>query len=266
MHQVERNGVVFSRAEVLGEVIHGFSTRLGGVSQGPYASLNLGLGKEKENPDRTRENFSRFCEAVGADLDKLVCAKQVHLDQVRVVTADDAGKGVDRERDYEADALITNVPGIPLAVFTADCTPILFYDPVKRVIGACHAGWRGTALGIAAKTVARMEEVYGCNAADLRCAIGPCISHCCFETRSDVPEAMVKALGARAERYITDHGDGSYHVDLKGINRLWLEDAGVDSGHIEVSEDCTCCQENLYFSHRRTGLPRGAMAHMIQLN
>ena len=264
MHHAKQNGVVFSRTDLI-PVPHGFAGRLGGVSRGDYESLNLGLGKEKEAPEITRENFRRFCAAIGADLTRLVCAKQVHLAQVRVVTEADAGKGLDRERDYEADALITNLPGLPLAVFTADCTPILLHDPVKGVIGACHAGWRGTALGIAAKTVETMTETYGCDPADLRCAIGPCIARCCFETREDVPQAMTAALGEEALPYMEDRHNGHFHVDLKGINSLWLKRAGVLEAHIDVSDDCTCCQPELYFSHRRTGLPRGAMAHIIQL-
>lgn len=264
MHHEERNGVVFSRTDLIG-VPHGFSARLGGVSRGPYESLNLGLGKEKEAPDIKRENFRRFCAAIGVDSTRLVCARQVHLDRVRVVTADDAGKGLDRERDYEADALITDVPGLPLAVFSADCTPILFHDPVRGVIGACHAGWRGTALGIAAKTVDKMARVYGCDPARIRCAIGPCISRCCFETREDVPRAMTAALGEEALPFLEDRRDGHFQMDLKGINALWLKKAGVLEKHIDISGDCTCCRPELYFSHRRTGLPRGAMAHIIQL-
>ena len=262
----EKNGVVFSVAEHLnaGGAVHGFSTRLGGVSEGPYASLNLGLNTG-DAPERVRENFDRFCAAIGADVRRLVCAKQVHRDDVRVVTAADTGKGLWRERDYEADGLITDEVGLPLCVSTADCTPILFHDPVRRAVGACHAGWRGTALGIAARTVEAMIQVYGCEAKNIRCAIGPCISRCCFETRSDVPEAMLAHLGPEAGAFIDDHRNGFFHVDLKGINRLWLTRAGVPEEQIEVSENCTACDLDTYYSHRVTGLPRGAMAHIIQL-
>lgn len=262
----ERGGVVYTAAAQLnGEgAVHGFSTRLGGVSEGPYASLNLGpaTGDDRE---RVEENFRRFCAAVGADVERVVCTRQVHRDEVRVVTADDAGKGLWRERDYEADGLVTNETGLPLVIFTADCTPILFHDPVKGVIGACHAGWRGTALGIAGKTVDTMAAVYGCAPEHIRCAIGPCISRCCFETRGDVKEAMLTSVGPETLPFIDDHGNGFYHVDLKGINRLWLERRGVAAERIEVSDDCTACDLHTYYSHRRTGLPRGSLAHIIQL-
>ena len=139
------------------------------------------------------------------------------------------------------------------------------YDPVRRAVGACHAGWRGTALGIAAKTVERMAQAYGTRPADLRCAIGAGISRCCFETRSDVPEAMTAAVGAVAMSFVDDHGDGRFHVDLKGLNRLWLLRAGVRPEQIAVSDACTACDLDTFFSHRRTGNARGAMAALIQL-
>lgn len=262
----ERGGVVYFEAEGLNgsDAVHGFSTRLGGVSRPPFDSLNLGLGRG-DDPACVRENFGRFCAAIGADVTRLVCTHQVHGDEVRVVTGADAGMGLDRERGYDVDGFITGERGLPLVIFTADCIPVLLHDPVRHVIGACHAGWRGTALGIAARTAAKMAEVYGTDPADLRCAIGAGISRCCFETRSDVPEAMRSALGKQAEPFIDGHGDGSFHVDLKGINRLWLEQAGVPEGQIAVSEQCTACDLHTFYSHRRMGQARGSMAAVIQL-
>lgn len=261
--RLTRQGVTFFQAEGLGTV-HGFSTRLGGISSPPYNTLNLGLN-QGDAPACVRENYRRFCAALGADGNRMVCTHQVHGDVIRVATSADAGKGLDRKRDYEVDGLITDVPGLPLVVHTADCIPVLFYDPVRRAIGACHAGWRGTALGIAAKTVERMTQVYGTRPADLRCAIGAGISRCCFETRSDVPEAMTAALGDVAMSFVDDHGDGRFHVDLKGLNRLWLLRAGVRPEQIAVSDACTACDLDTFFSHRRTGNARGAMAALIQL-
>ena len=144
------NGLLWLSASQLnaGGAVHGFSTRLGGVSRGCLASLNLGTGRGDEIAN-VRENFRRFGDAVGFDSRKTVFSKQVHRDEIRVVTAEDCGKGLYREREYEADGLITNVPGVPLAVFSADCIPILLHDPVCRAVAGCHAGWRGTAMGIA---------------------------------------------------------------------------------------------------------------------
>ncbi|MCD7858012.1 MAG: peptidoglycan editing factor PgeF [Clostridiales bacterium] len=245
---------------------HGFSTRLGGVSPAPWDSLNLGIGRG-DDPERVRENCRRFCAAIGgADAERLVFSHQVHRADVRVCTLADAGKGLDRERDYEADGLMTDVPGLPLMIFSADCIPVLFYDPAGRVVAASHAGWRGTALGIVAVTLSRMEAVYGCRPADIRCAIGPGISRCCFETREDVPQAMRDALGAEAEDFIDPLPNGRFHVDLKGINRRWAEKGGVPPENIVISDDCTSCKRGLYWSHRHTGPARGSMAAVIQLN
>lgn len=244
--------------------VHAFSTRQGGVSRDHLSSLNLGIGRGDEL-ENVRENYRRWCSAIGADDKNMVFSKQVHLDNVRVCTAADAGKGLDRERDYEADGLITDVPGLALVIFSADCIPILLYDPVRKVVGGCHAGWRGTAQGIAGKTVRRMQEVYGCDPADIRCAIGAGISRCCFETHADVPTAMRAVLEADAEPFIDNLPNGKFRVDLKGINGYWLEKAGVSSSKIVISHDCTSCRREIYWSHRHTGSARGSMAAVIQL-
>ncbi len=263
-----KDDIVFYRAENLNceTAVHGFSTRLGGVSSAPFDSLNLGLDRG-DLRQRVEENCRLFCTAIGASprLDRIVCAKQVHSDTVRTVTMADAGKGFLLDRDYEADGLITDIPGLKLMIFSADCIPVLLHDPVRRVIGACHAGWRGTALGIAAKTAEKMQSVYGCNPADLRCAIGPGISLCCFETNRDVPEAMKQALGTDADRFITENDSGKFHIDLKAINRYWLQSAGVPADQIAVSSACTACDTKTFFSHRRTGNARGSLAAVIEL-
>ena len=161
-----------------------------------------------------------------------------------------------------ADALVTDVPGIPLIVFSADCNVLLLHDPVRRVIGAAHAGWRGTAAGIAAETVRVMAEDYGCDPADLRAAIGPAIGPCCFETDGDVPEALRAALGAAAEPFMAWNGS-KWHIDLKAVNALWLQKAGVT--HIDICDHCTACRPDLYWSHRKMGLRRGEQAALIAL-
>ena len=168
-----------------------------------------------------------------------------------------------RERDYTSvDAIITDTPDIPLVVFSADCGIILLYDPVRRAVGAAHAGWRGAAAGIVYKTVRRMQETFGTDPRDLRAAIGAAIGPCCFETDADVPRALRDALGREAEPYITRRGQ-KWHVDLKGVNARWLEKAGVTQ--IDVCPDCTACRPDLYWSHRRMGQARGAQIAMICL-
>lgn len=266
VHNKTQNGLDILQAEGFTDAgaVHGFSTRRGGVSTGPLASLNLGIGRG-DKLENVRENCRRFCAAIGADDQKLVMSKQVHRDAIRVCTMADAGKGLEKPRDYEADGLVTDVPGLPLMIFSADCIPILLYDPVRRVVGACHGGWRGTVLGIAGKTVRKMCEVYGCRAEDLRAAIGPGISKCCFETHADVPDAMRKAMGKEAEDFITPLPTGKFLVDLKGMNGRWMEKAGVFSDKIVISDDCTSCHPAIYWSHRHTGNARGSLAAVIQL-
>lgn len=266
MTEHRHNGLVYQTADsftAAGGVVHAFSTRLGGVSEGPFASLNLGVHRG-DDPERVRENYRRFCSCVGAAPDRLVFSNQVHRDQVRVVTRGDEGKGLSIPVDYEADALVTNEPGLTLAVFTADCIPVLLYDPAGRSVGAVHAGWRGAALGIAARAVETMGSAFGARPGDILAAVGPGLSQCCFETDGDVPDAMMKAFGEGAAGYLQRRGQ-KWHVDLKGINALCLRMAGVLPEHIAVAEDCTRCRTDKYWSHRAVGKLRGSQAAVISL-
>jgi YfiH family protein len=170
-------------------------------------------------------------------------------------------KGSFSNRDYpECDGLVTNEEGTALMVFSADCTPILFYDPVTGAVGAAHAGWRGTAADIAGETVRAMAANFGCDPKNIRCAIGPNIGQCHFETDADVPQAMVDALGEDARAFIRPQGH-KYYVNLKEINALFLRRAGV--AHIEISTACTACDPDRYWSHRLTGARRGSQGAVI---
>ena len=257
----EQNGLVWLTASNLGDVRHGFSTRLGGVSPAPWDSLNLrpGMG---DGPEAMLENYRRFCAAIGAGLERTVLSRQVHETTVRVCTAADAGKGLFRERDYTADALVTNEPGLALFVFSADCGTVLLHDPDSGAVGALHAGWRGCAGGIAEKTVRELERLYGARPDRLRAALGPCIGPCCFETDGDVPAAMREALGEDAEPYLEQRGP-KWHVDLEGLNRRWLLRAGLAPERIETSGLCTACRPDLFWSHRKLGEARGVQCAAI---
>lgn len=262
----ENEGLSFqvsSRMQELG-IKHGFTDRLGGVSEGIYASLNLGInrGDDRKNVE---ENYNRVCRTLGVDREKLVFSGQVHGDVIHSVELDDIGKGLNQTVDYDADGLITNIPEVTLVVFGADCLTILLCDPVKQVVAAVHAGWRGTALGITAKTVEKMVKEYGCDRENILAALGPCISKCCFETGEEVPKAMAEALGAEAVPYIEELGDGKFKVDLKGLNLLWLNRSGVLATNVDVSKDCTKCYPERYWSHRYTHGERGTQAALISL-
>lgn len=259
-------GLTFQTSRQLEQagILHGFTTRSGGVSEGIYDSLNLGISRGDER-SRVEENYTRVCDALGLERSRLVFSSQVHGDGVRIVTTADLGKGLDRPVDFDADGLITDIPQMPLVVFGADCPTILLCDPIRRVAAAFHAGWRGTALGIADRVVSIMTHHYGSDPADILAAIGPSISSCCFETDEDVPNAMTAALGAAALPFIFGGEDGKFHVDLKGLNRLRLERSGLLAGHVETSPDCTMCRPDKYWSHRGTGGRRGSQAALIAL-
>ena len=260
----EQTGLFWLTSPLLDGVRHGFSTRRGGVSPAPWDTRNLRFGCG-DTPEHVAENYRRLLGAVEMDPARAVLSLQVHRDDVRLCTSADAGKGLMRERDYEADALITAEKGLPLVVFSADCGTVLLHDPAAGCVGAVHAGWRGCAAGIVEKTVREMARLLGARPERILAALGPCIGKCCFETDSDVPEAMASsALGAEAEPYLERRG-AKYHVDLAGLNRQWLLRAGVLPEHIEVCGLCTACRPDLFWSHRKMGEARGVQAAMICL-
>lgn len=237
---------------------HAFTTRLGGVSKEHLFSLNLAMHRG-DKPENVAENYARLARVVGFDPEKLVLAHQVHGDEVRAVTQEDC-LGLDHHLYPQCDGLITNTPGVTLAVFTADCTPILLHDTVTGAVGAVHAGWRGTAANIAGRAVARMAEEFGCCPENIRAAIGPNIGFCCFETDEDVPRAMIQAFGPAAEEFIRT-ADNKFYVNLKAVNALALRRAGVEQ--IEISEACTMCQHERYWSHRHSRGLRGSQGAVI---
>ena len=237
---------------------HGFPTRHGGVSTGSQSSLNLAIGRG-DSLENVEKNLCILGDALGFDPAKLVMTMQIHSDIVRVVTdADCAGPC---HRSYpQCDGLVTNTPGVALLIFTADCTPLLFHDPVTGAVGAAHAGWRGTAKGIGARVVEAMAEHFGSKPEDIRAAIGPNVGMCHFETDGDVPEAMIAAFGDEVRQYIEKRGE-KFFLDLKAINALVLRRAGVR--HIDISDDCTMCRPDRFWSHRVTKGDRGSQGAVI---
>lgn len=260
---LRKNGALeYWTCDGLQGAVHGFSTRLGGVSQGALSSLNLGTHRGDE-PENVLKNYEILGNALGFSPEDTVFAKQLHTGIVRRVGREDRGAGLFRPVEEPRDGLVTNEPGVALTIFSADCTPVLFYDPVTKAVGGCHAGWRGTAAGIAKNTVEAMVREFGSDPKNIRAAIGPCIGPCCFETHSDVPETMEQALGSIARTAIKKLENGKFRVDLKALNALWLKAAGVRD--ISVCPDCTACRPERYWSHRIVGGQRGSMANIIML-
>ena len=265
----ENNGVYFLSVplfEKTGLVNHGFSTRLGGVSRGRYSKMNISFtnGDDREN---VQENCRRLLTAIGSkNCDDLVLSRQEHTDNIRIITREDAGKGFRRERDYNAvDGLITDLPGIPLVTLYADCVPLIFLDPVKKVIASSHSGWKGTVLQIGKKTVQKMQSEFGCDPGDIIAAILPCIGKCCYEVDTPLFEAFSKVDCLDATEIMTPKGEGKYMLDLPKANEKILIWAGIRPENLTVTDVCTCCNADTLHSHRATGGHRGNLAAVIEL-
>lgn len=257
-------------SDMLGDsnrIVHAFSTRQGGVSRGPYATLNLGASVG-DDPKAVEENRCRFFGTFGIQPSQVVRVKQVHGDGV--LTVDEAvvsRPGFPRlllDEGYEYDALVTNLPDLALVVSTADCLPLLIHDPVRRAAAAVHAGWRSTAKGIPARAIAAMAAAYGTDPGDCRVAIGPGIRGCCYEVDTAVTDAMRAALPAWSD-HVTAARPGHFRLDLAGVNRAMLEAAGVRPDRIADVGLCTGCRMDLFFSHRAEKPRTGRMMNLILL-
>ncbi len=262
------NGVTFltfPKLTRIGGNLHAFSTRIGGVSEGDTASMNFSFTLDKSE-EAVKENFRIFSRAVGFDPEKLVLSHQTHTANLRVVTEDDFGKGVWRESDYsDIDGLVTNVPGAVLVTQYADCTPLIFFDPVKRVAATSHAGWRGTAAEIGKKTVELMKSEFGSDPADIVAAIGPSINECCYEVDDPVIDELKKLSYLGLGECVTVKGGGKYMLSLREVNRQILINAGIKKENIDVSDLCTCCNAAELHSHRKTGGKRGTIGAFITI-
>ncbi len=244
---------------------HAFSTRLGGVSQGYLASLNLGHSRGDE-PERVLENWRRFGAAVGIPTETFVYGQQVHGNHVRVVGPADCRASFAPETWEPADGYVTNVPGVPLVIFTADCVPVLLHEPEAGVIGALHCGWRSTVADIQGAALEKMTAL-GAMAEKVCAAVGPAIGVCCFETGPEIPEAIDAFLsGDSRGLYRPEEGvPGKYMVDLKqAVKRRFLQ-LGLREENIEISPECTMCHPERYWSHRYTKGVRGSQANIIML-
>lgn len=206
-------------------------------------------------------------EAVGFDAKVMTLGHQVHSSHVACIKQEDGGRGSrDREsRLPDTDALVTNLPGICLTVLSADCVPILLFDPEKEVIAAVHAGWRGTVAGIAAETVRTMQKEYGCRPETIRAGIGPSIGKCCFEVKKDVAERFLQVFGNTSSVVAAKKEKEKYYVDLWEADRLFLISAGLSAENIELARLCTRCHPEEFFSYRYNGNDAGRFGAGIML-
>jgi YfiH family protein len=258
--------LTFPSLSGLSFIRHGFSTRLGGVSKGYFESMNLGnnRGDDQEAVD---ENFSRISESMGFDKNSLVLSDQVHNTKIRLVTEEDKGKGILKERDYQGvDGLITNIVKIPLVTFYADCVPLYFVDKKNHAIGLSHSGWRGTVNRMGKVTLEAMKKHFGTNPSDVITVIGPSICQDCYEVSADVVEAFCcEFTDQQLQNIVFDNRNGKYQLNLWEANNYILMDAGIPQENITVSGVCTCCNSDLLFSHRATQGRRGTLAAFLML-
>lgn len=254
------NGLIYMSSDLLGAK-NAFTTRFGGVSTGIFESLNLGsnIGDPQTN---VAENYRRVCALLGVGPDGCAVTKQVHGNNIKIIGEKD--RHICGERTpYEADGIVTAVKGLPLLCFTADCTPVLLCDAVHSVAAAVHCGWRGSVADIITNAIEAMCSL-GAEKQDIRVALGPAIGGCCFETDWDVPEAVDRWLG-EGNGCWKRREDGKYLVDLRAANALRLAQLGIPRSNVDISEECTSCSHDKYWSHRYTHGKRGVQCAGIVL-
>ena len=262
----QRDGVTYlsyPRLERESAIVHGFSTRLGGVSEGCLGSMNLSFSRG-DDPLNVMENYRRIGEVLGTDPEHMVASRQTHTTNIHAVTEKDCGNGIGRASSYEdIDGLVTDVPGIALVTYYADCVPLYFVDPVHRAIGLAHSGWRGTVAGMAACMVLYMQEHFHSRPEELVTAIGPSICADCYEIGEDVAEQF---RGHFPEKVLQKgKTPGKYQLDLWQANRSILLNAGVLPEHIAVTDVCPCHNPEYLFSHRASHGQRGNLAAFLML-
>lgn len=255
--------LVFPKLEETGVVKHLFTTRTGGVSSGIYATMNLSFSRG-DDPLNVMENYRRIGEVLETDPEHMVASRQTHTTNIHAVTEKDCGNGIGRASSYEdIDGLVTDVPGIALVTYYADCVPLYFVDPVHRAIGLAHSGWRGTVAGMAACMVLYMQEHFHSRPEELVTAIGPSICADCYEIGEDVAEQF---RGHFLEKVLQKgKTPGKYQLDLWQANRSILLNAGVLPEHIAVTDVCTCHNPEYLFSHRASHGQRGNLAAFLML-
>lgn len=256
----------FSLFESLSFIRHGFSTRLGGVSQGIYSSMNLTFGRDDEVA-AVRENFKRMSHAIGVTMESMVFSRQMHTANVRVISAADCGKGITKAIDYdEVDGMVTNVPGVCLATFYADCVPLYFVDPVHRAIGLSHSGWRGSVGQIGRRTIERMQKEFGSDPDQILAAIGPSICQDCYEVSEDVIESFRESFAPKHwPTLFYQKPSGKYQLNLWKANECILLESGIQPQNIAVTNLCTCCNPDMLFSHRASKGKRGNLGAFLAI-
>ncbi len=267
--KVNRNGslcfITFKKFEKHKEIVHAFTTRHGGVSDGYFGKMNLSFNVGDDR-DRVIENYRIISKAIDINPDNLVLSQQTHTANVITVTKKNRGTGIFRGYDYsDVDGLVTNVPGVALVTHSADCCILAFYDPERRVIAASHAGWRGTVAEIGKITVEKMQREFGCRPEDIIVGIAPSIGKCCYEVDIPVYEQFEKLKYLDMQTVFTKKENGKFMLDLWEANRRILINSGVKDANIDITDICTNCFSEDFHSHRATGGKRGVNGLIIEI-
>lgn len=250
--------------EETGLVKHGFTTRLGGISKAPYKSLNLGVNT-KDNPDDVFRNYNIACSSLNIEVENVVLSHQVHKDRILAADERHRGNGLFYENRFpEIDALITNKKNVALVTHYADCVPIFILDKKKDVIALAHGGWRGTALKIGAKVIERMIADFQTNPRDCIIGIAPSIGKCCYEVDDYVIDHFKESY-ENIEGFVENKDKGKYYLDLWGAHEISLVEVGVPYENITVSNMCTQCNNDIFYSYRGENGNTGRMAAILQL-
>ncbi|MCI9564492.1 MAG: peptidoglycan editing factor PgeF [Eubacterium sp.] len=244
---------------------HGFSTRIGGVSTGYLSSMNLGHGRG-DSEQNIIKNHELMADAIGFDAKNIVASRQTHTTNIKLVSKEDIGKGIYKERDYDnIDGMITNEKEIVLTTYYADCVPLYMVDTKNKAIGLSHSGWRGTVERIGKVTLKRMAEEYGTNPKDVIVCIGPSICKECYEISEDVAVEFIKEFPENIDNILENKGNGKYMLDLWSCNKIIFEECGVLEENIHLPDVCTCCNHQVMFSHRATNGQRGNLAAFLEI-
>ena len=264
--------LTYKELEKIDFITHGFSTRMGGVSNGIYSTMNFKEDGADTN-ENVRENYRRIARTLGCDVRKMVRSQLCHGTRVHEVEPEDFGVGaLAKSTLLDYDGLITNIPGVTLVATFADCVPLYFVDKNHKAIGLAHSGWRGTVDRIAWNMIDAMGKHYGTKPEDLLIAIGPCICGDCYEVGEELRDAFAKDFSGKIETETgicfeeicrTGLKQGKYQLDLRLANLQSFLKAGVLREQIEISDICTCCNPELIFSHRFTKGLRGASAAFL---
>jgi polyphenol oxidase len=266
----EQNGLVYfsyHHFEPFERMLSIVSSRQVGVSAQPYDSLNLALSVG-DDPASVMTNRRLLCEAIGVEVDSMTVAQLVQGTHIEVVISSSQGlRAAERaQRFVDTDGLITNIPDVPLFIFIADCAALSFFDPVRKVIGIGHAGWRGTVGGIARKMIEAMNAAFDCHPADLLVGISPSIGPCCYQVRGDVVAAFHEVYPEQASTFFQQQDDGSIHLDMWKALTCQLRSSGIQEAHIELAGICTACRTDMFYSNRAEGGKTGRFTGMITLH